>query len=49
MNVTNNYVYVDAMKRLFIPGMRIKLMMMNDPSGVPDGTIGTVDYVDDAG
>lgn len=49
MNVTNNYAYVDAMKRLFIPGMRIKLMMMNDPSGVPDGTIGTVDYVDDAG
>ena len=37
MNVTNNFAYVNAMKRLFIPGMRIKLMMMNDPSGVPAG------------
>ena len=49
MNVTNNFAYVNAMKRLFIPGMRIKLMKMNDSSGVPDGTIGTVDFVDDAG
>lgn len=45
----NNHAYVDAMKRLFTPGMRIKLMMMKDPAGVPDGTIGTVDFVDDAG
>ena len=49
MNITNNHAYADAMKRLFTPGMRIKLMMMQDPSGVPDGTIGTVDFVDDAG
>ena len=49
MNITNNFAYVNAMKRLFTPGMRIKLMMMKDPSGVPDGTIGTVDFVDDAG
>lgn len=49
MNITNNFAYVNAMKRLFTPGMRIKLMMMKDPSGVPDGTTGTVDFVDDAG
>ena len=45
----NNYAYANAMKKLFTPGMRIKLMMMKDPSGVPEGTIGTVDFVDDAG
>ena len=49
MKVTNNYAYANAMKRLFTPGMRIKLMMMNDPSGVPEGSLGTVDFVDDAG
>lgn len=48
MNI-NNYAYVDAMRRLFNPGMRIKLMSMQDPHGVPEGTIGTVDFVDDAG
>lgn len=45
----NNHAYVDAMKRLFVSGMRIKLMEMQDPSGVPAGSIGTVDFVDDAG
>ena len=49
MSVTNNRAFVDAMRRLFAPGMRIKLMLMKDPSGVPEGTIGTVDFVDDAG
>lgn len=49
MNVTNNHAFVDAMRRLFTPGMRIKLVSMKDPSGVPDGTTGTIDFVDDAG
>lgn len=45
----NNYAYVSSMKKIFTPGLRIKLESMKDPYAVPNGTLGTVDYVDDAG
>ncbi len=45
----NNYAYVSSMKKIFTPGLRIKLESMRDPYAVPDGTFGTVDFVDDAG
>ena len=45
----NNYTYVSSMKKLFTPGVRIRLESMSDPFAVPSGTLGTVDYVDDAG
>lgn len=47
--MTNNYAYVTSMKKLIKPGFRIKLESMRDPHAVPDGTLGTVDFVDDAG
>lgn len=40
---------VRAMKEIFTPGTRIKLEWMKDPYGLPDGSLGTVDFVDDAG
>lgn len=37
-------------KAKYPPGTRIKLLSMNDPfAPVPEGTLGTVDHVDDAG
>lgn len=45
----NNYAYVSSIKKIFTHGMRIKLESMRDPYAVPDGTLGTVDFVDDAG
>jgi len=49
MMMKNNFAYVNAMKKIFTPGLRIKLESMKDPHSVPDGTLGTVDFVDDAG
>lgn len=40
---------VCAMKKIFTPGTRIKLEWMKDPYALPDGSLGTVDFVDDAG
>ena len=37
------------MKTKYPVGTRIKLIHMDDPFAVPDGTKGTVAYVDDAG
>ena len=34
---------------IYFPGDRVVLIHMDDPYPVPDGTRGTVDYVDDAG
>ena len=34
---------------IYFPGDRVVLIHMDDPLPVPDGTRGTVDYVDDAG
>lgn len=47
--MSSNYAYVSSMKKIFTHGLRIKLESMRDPYAVPDGTFGTVDYVDDAG
>ena len=47
--MNSNYAYVSSMKKIFTHGLRIKLESMRDPYAVPDGTFGTVDYVDDAG
>lgn len=33
----------------FIIGQRVKLIHMQDPYPVPAGTIGIIDYIDDAG
>ena len=30
-------------------GTRLKLISMEDPHGVPEGTVGEVDFIDDAG
>ena len=40
---------ISAMKELFTPGTRIKLEWMKDPYALPDSSLGTVDFVDDAG
>lgn len=45
----NNSDYVKAIKKIFIPGYRIKLISMNDPDGLPSGSKGYVDFIDDAG
>ena len=45
----NSESYVSSMKKIFNPGMRIKLESMKDPHGLPDGSFGTVDFVDDIG
>ena len=44
-----NTEQVIAMKKIFKPGTRIKLEWMKDPYALPDGSLGTVDFVDDAG
>ena len=36
-------------KAMYPPGTRLVLNHMDDPQAVPDGTRGTVEYVDDAG
>ena len=41
MSITNPNIY--------FPGDRVVLIHMDDPYPIPDGTRGTVDYVDDAG
>lgn len=38
-----------ALREKYPPGTKIILHHMNDPFGVPDGTIGEVVTVDDAG
>lgn len=45
----SNYAFVNTMKNFYKPGYRIKLISMQDPAGLPSGSLGTVDYVDDAG
>ena len=41
---------VERLRRQYPPGTRIKCIHMNDDCyPVPDGTIGTVQFVDDAG
>lgn len=40
---------LDFIKKEYPIGTRVKLGYMKDPYAVPIGTLGTVDYVDDAG
>lgn len=41
--------FAERMKKNYPVGTRIELGHMDDPQAVPDGTRGTVAYVDDAG
>ncbi len=40
---------IEQIQQTYVPGTRIELQHMEDPQPVPDGTRGTVAYVDDAG
>ena len=40
---------VEKLKRIYLPGMRIRLVRMDDIQAPPAGTIGTVTGVDDIG
>ena len=40
---------INAIKRHFKPNTRIKLDHTDDPKSVPDGTMGTIKYIDDMG
>lgn len=44
-----NQIEVNKIKEMYPSGTRIKLINMDDSYGVPSGTKGTVDFVDDAG
>ena len=45
--ISNNDV--SAIKRTYLPGMRIRLLKMDDVQAPPVGTEGTVQGVDDVG
>lgn len=49
MMMKSNYAYVDAVKKLITAGTRIELLDMKDPQSLPSGSLGTVDFIDDAG
>ena len=40
---------IEQIRQTYAPGTRIELQHMEDPQPVPDGTLGSVAYVDDAG
>lgn len=40
---------VERIKKRYPEGTRIRLLEMNDPHAVPEGTLGTVTGVDDIG
>lgn len=40
---------IEQIQQTYSPGTRLELQHMEDPQPVPDGTRGTVAYVDDAG
>lgn len=40
---------IEAIKKNYPKGTRIKLIKMKDPYPITEGTIGTVDFVDGAG
>ncbi len=44
-----NEKQVERIKNKYLTGTRIRLHHMADDYGVPSGTLGTVDFVDDAG
>ena len=40
---------VERLRQQYPKGTRLKLISMDDPQGVPSGTVGEVDFIDDAG
>ncbi len=40
---------IKVYKEMYQKGMRVKLLYMNDPYSVPNGTEGTINFVDDMG
>ena len=49
MNSWPNNKQIERVKERYKPGMRVKLMQMDDASASPVGTRGTVQFVDDIG
>jgi hypothetical protein len=48
MNYSNK-AYVEHLRRKYPPGTRLQLNCMEDEFPVPPGSMGTVDFIDDAG
>lgn len=42
-------IQVEAIKRSYPKGTRIRMIHMEDPRPIESGTLGTVDHVDDTG
>lgn len=40
---------VERLQQQYPKGTRLKLISMEDPCRVPEGTVGVVDFIDDAG
>lgn len=40
---------LERLKARYPKGTKLELVAMEDPYGVPEGTIGEVDFIDDAG
>lgn len=40
---------LEKLKSQYPKGTKLELVVMDDPCGVPEGTIGEVDFIDDAG
>ena len=38
-----------CLRQQYPKGTRLQLISMEDPHGVPEGTVGEVDFIDDAG
>ena len=48
MNYSNKD-YIEHLRRKYPPGTRLQLSCMEDEFPVPPGSMGTVDFIDDAG
>lgn len=44
-----NKEYIEHLRRKYPPGTRLQLSCMEDEMAVPPGSMGTVDFIDDAG
>ena len=44
-----NKEYIEHLRRRYLPGTRLQLSCMEDEMAVPPGSMGTVDFIDDAG